>query len=53
MFSGCTSLEEIRLPKKLKKIDRYMFDGCTNLKRLYIGDAITEIETGVCLWHGS
>lgn len=46
MFSGCTSLEEIRLPKKLKKIDRYMFDGCTNLKRLYIGDAITEIETG-------
>lgn len=46
MFSGCTALEEIRLPKKLKKIDRYMFDGCTNLKRLYIGDAITEIETG-------
>lgn len=46
MFSGCTSLEEIRLPKKLKKIDRYMFDGCTNLKSLYIGDAITEIETG-------
>lgn len=46
MFSGCTALEEIRLPKKLKKIDRYMFDGCTNLKRLYIGDAITEMETG-------
>lgn len=45
MFSGCTALEEIRLPKKLKKIDRFMFNGCTNLKRLYIGDAITEMES--------
>ena len=44
-FDNCTSLEEITLPKQ-SMVANYMFDGCTNLKKVVISEGTRD-------WHQS
>lgn len=43
MFSGCTRLYDVKLPKKLVKIPASTFSGCTNLRSCEIPSALKEI----------
>ena len=45
-FLGCSSLEEIDLPKSLKVISQGAFVGCSNLKKITIPKDVTVIEDG-------
>lgn len=40
MFSGCTSLEEVRLPKAIRAIPSRFVEGCTSLKTFPIPDKV-------------
>ena len=40
VFSGCTAIEELRLPNGVKSIEGWAFRNCIKLKKLYINDAI-------------
>ena len=37
MFSGCTALQEIKLPNCLTKLSVRMFNGCTSLETIILG----------------
>ena len=43
-FTGCTSLEEITIPKKIKIIPKYSFYGCKNLKQVQFSEGLIRIE---------
>lgn len=43
MFSSCSSLKSVILPKNLKKISDYAFAGCISLKEITIPQTISEI----------
>lgn len=45
-FDNCTSLEEITLPKQ-SMVANYMFDGCTNLKKVVISEGTRAIGTNL------
>ena len=45
-FKCCDKLEEIVMPKKLKKIDSYAFLGCSSLTKLTLPDSVTSIGKG-------
>ena len=38
MFSGCASIEEIRLPNSVTSIGMSFFNGCTSLKTIYLSE---------------
>jgi len=40
MFSGCSSLEEIKLPNSVTSIGVSFFANCTSLKRIYLGESL-------------
>lgn len=42
-FTGCTSLEEIQIPNKVKKVRSYAFYGCKSLKNVQFSDGLLEI----------
>lgn len=42
-FSGCTSLNTIKFPKKLKKIGERAFKGCRSLKTVTLPDQLISI----------
>ena len=44
VFKNCRSLEEITLPPNLKVLHTNLFVGCVSLKKLIIGDKITQIS---------
>ncbi len=43
LFSGCTSLTDVKLGKNLKNITGWMFEDCTNLKNIEIGNNVSKI----------
>ncbi len=43
LFSKCSNLEHVELPKSLKKIGDYAFSACPALKEIEIPDGVTEI----------
>lgn len=43
-FSGCTSLEKIVIPKKIRIIPDYTFYGCKNLKHVQFFDGLLRID---------
>lgn len=44
-FTCCTSLEEVTIPDSVKAIDYRAFDGCTNLRGIYV-DSGNTVYTG-------
>jgi len=42
-FKDCTELQEVSLPKSLRKISDKAFMGCAKLEKITIGDGVTEI----------
>lgn len=44
MFSKCSSLEKVRLPKGISLIKASCFDHCKSLSQVDIPDTVTEIE---------
>lgn len=44
IFSGCSSLNEMELPKNLGSISDFAFNGCTNLKEINIPSSVTNID---------
>ncbi len=42
-FSGCSSLNEIKLPKNLGSINDFAFKGCTSLREINIPSSVTNI----------
>lgn len=42
-FNGCTSLEEIVIPKKVKVIERHAFFGCSSLKKVVLPQGLKQI----------
>ena len=44
VFSGCVSLETVRLPNSLTKLGGNAFRGCTNLKEVHISKNIENIS---------
>ncbi len=42
-FEGCTSLENVKLSKSLKKVDRNAFLGCYNMLGIRVPDSLEEI----------
>ena len=45
-FSGCSSLETIKIPNTITSIGNYAFRGCTNLKDFIIPKSVTKIGSG-------
>jgi hypothetical protein len=45
-FSGCGTLEEIRLPKTILKIGRYAFYQCSELRKLTFYSNIADVGAG-------
>ena len=43
-FEGCTSLEKVKLPKNLKKIENKAFYSCSSLKEVELPETVTDIE---------
>ena len=43
-FKGCDKLEEIVMPKKLKKIDGEASQGCSSLTKLTLPDSVARID---------
>ena len=43
MFAGCTSLNSIRLPEQIKKVDDYAFMECSSLQQISIPHAVQEL----------
>jgi len=43
---GCTYINEITIPKSVKKIGAYSFAGCTGLRKAVLPDSLTEIQEG-------
>lgn len=44
MFSHCTALGEISLPKSIEKIASYAFEGCESLEKIVIYNNCVEID---------
>ena len=42
-FSYCEQLEEIELPTTIRRIDGYIFHGCTALKRIKLNEGLPKI----------
>ena len=49
-FSGCSSLENIKIPNSVTSIDYSAFQGCTGLTSITIPDSVTSI--GRCAFYG-
>ena len=47
-FADCKALEEVHFGKKVSKISRSAFQGCTSLKKLDCTDSIKSIERDAC-----
>ena len=45
-FSGCSSLETIKIPNTITSIGNYAFRGCTNLKDFIIPKSVIKIGSG-------
>ena len=45
LFTGCTALETVILPKSLKKIGTRIFAGCSSLKQLAVTGSIDDYES--------
>ncbi len=43
MFAGCSSLNAIRLPEQIKKVDDYAFMECSSLQQISIPPAVQEL----------
>ena len=43
-FEGCSSLEKVKLPKNLKKIENKAFYRCSSLKEIELPETVTDIE---------
>ena len=48
LFTGCTALETVILPKSLKEIGTRIFAGCSSLKQLAVTGSIDDYES----WTG-
>ena len=46
MKVGCSSLDNVVIPKKVKKIGMNAFSGCTSLKNITIPKSVKTIEDG-------
>lgn len=45
-FSGCTTLQAIKIPNRVRDIEDSAFSGCTNLVEVTIPNNVTEIGDG-------
>ena len=43
MFSGCTALSYVRLPRSVVTIDKYAFNSCTALSEVIFPPGVTRI----------
>ena len=43
LFTGCSSLKSVRLPKELRAIQANMFEGCSSLKTIELPSGVTSI----------
>lgn len=44
MFSGCSALTNVVLPKNLRTLPQKMFDGCKSLTKLDLPTTITKVD---------
>ena len=49
MFSGCTSLETIKLPDNIREIENYAFANCKSLCSFTVPKDVTQISEGTFL----
>ena len=47
MFSGCSSLEEIKLPNSVTSIGNSFFANCTSLKKICLGENLDKIGSSI------
>ena len=47
VFSNCTSLETINIPKKLKYFGEEMFSGCSAIKSVEIPENVSLLPDGI------
>ena len=46
LFEGCTSLENVTIPRSVTKISDYSFKNCSSLKSLFIPSSVSSISNG-------
>ena len=46
-FEGCTSLQEVTIPNKCKRLDSYIFADCVGLKEIILPRSLKEVGLNI------